>query len=262
MTKILVTGGSGALGREIVKRLAHTSYSVRIMSHSPKQNAPQASAALEWVQGNLETGQGLAEAVADVDIIVHAASDPMHSRQIDVNGTQLLLAKAREAGVSHVVYISIVGIDRIKYAYYTSKLEAEECIKQSGIPWSILRATQFHTLIDTALQGFTKLPLALFLTDLQFQALDPGEVADRLRELVIAGPSGRVPDLGGPEVLTGKQLLRIWLQQRGMHRLVIPLWIPGKAAYGFRHGYNTCPSDPQRGIITWSEWVQKKYKKQ
>ncbi len=262
MTKILVTGGSGALGREIVKRLTNMSYSVRIMSRSSEQHATQASAAIEWVQGNLETSQGLAEAVADVDIIVHAASDPMHSRQIDVNGTQLLLAKARETGVSHVVYISIVGIDRIKYAYYQSKLEAEERIKQSGIPWSILRATQFHTLIDRVLQAATKLPVALLPTDLQFQALDPGEAADRLCEIVAAGPSGRVPDLGGPEVLTGRQLLRIWLKQRGMHRLVIPLWLPGKAAYSFRHGSNTCSSEPRRGTITWSEWVQKQYKKQ
>jgi hypothetical protein len=105
------------------------------------------------------------------------------------------------------------------------------------------------------------LPLALFPTDWQFQTLDVGEAADRLCEIVTAGPSGRVPDLGGPEVLTGKQMLCIWLQQRGMHRLVAPLWLPGKTAYGFRHGYNTCPSEPQRGTITWSKWVQQQYQK-
>ncbi|GHO79429.1 nucleotide-diphosphate-sugar epimerase [Ktedonobacter sp. SOSP1-85] len=262
MTTILVTGGSGALGRELVGRLVNMSYNVRIMSRNPERHAPQASATLEWAQGNLETGRGLAQAVAGVDVIIHAASDPMHARQIDVHGTQLLLTKAREAGVSHFIYISIVGIDRIKYGYYQSKLEAEECIKQSGIPWSILRATQFHTLIDTVLQAATKLPLILLPTDLQFQVLDPGEAANRLCKIVAAGPSGRVPDLGGPEVLTGKQLLRVWLKQRGMHRLVIQLWLPGKAADGFRHGYNTCLSEPRRGTITWSQWVQKKYGKQ
>lgn len=261
MAKILITCGSGTLGREIVEHLANTNYSRRILSRNPAQHATRQTpvAAIEWVQGSLETGQGLAESVADVDIIIHTASDPMRSRQIDVNGTQLLLAKAREAGVSHVIYISIVGVDRFTFAYYKSKLEAEEYIKQSGIPWSILRATQFHTLIDSVLRASTKLPLALLPTDLQFQVLDPGEAADRLCKIVTEGPSGRVPDLGGPEVLTGKQLLRIWLEQRDMHHLVIPLWLPGKTAYGFRHGYNTCPSESQRGIITWGEWVQKKY---
>ena len=264
MTKILVTGGSGALGREIVKRLANFGYNVRVMSRRPARHDTQTTTAIAWVQGNLASGQGLAEAVADVDIIVHAASDPLRSRQIDVNGTRLLLTKARETGVvSHVVYISIVGIDRIPYGYYTSKLEAEERIKQSGIPWSILRATQFHTLLDIMLRATTKLPLVLFPADLPFQVLDPGEAADRLCEIVAAGPSGSVPDLGGPEVLTGRQLMRIWLKQRGLHRLVIPLWLPGKAAYGFRHGFNTCgSSEARRGTITWSEWVQKKYMKQ
>lgn len=263
MTKILVTGGSGALGREIVKCLANTGYSVRIMSRNPERHAEQTTTAIEWVQGNLASDQGLAEAVADVDIIVHAATDPLHSRQIDVNGTRLLLAKAHETGVvSHVVYISIVGIDRIEYGYYKSKLEAEELIKQSGIPWSILRATQFHTLLDIMLRATTKLPLVLLPTDLQFQALAPGETADRLCEIIAAGPSGSVPDLGGPEVLTSRQLMHIWLKQRGLYRLVIPLWLPGKAAYGFRHGFNTCfSSEAQRGTITWSEWVQKKYVK-
>src|SRR5436305_7789331 len=110
-------------------------------------------------------------------------------------------------------------------------------IRWSGLPFLAVRITHAH-IAAHRLQAATKLPLALFPTDLQFQVLDPGEAADRLCEIVAAGPSGRVPDLGGPEVLTGRQLLRIWLKQRGMHRLVIPLWLPGKAAYGFRHGFN------------------------
>lgn len=263
MKKVLVTGGSGTLGREIVKRLADMHYSVRCLSRSHRSSATAASGTIEWVQGNLETGQGLAEAVAGVDIIVHAASDPLHARQIDSNGTRLLLAQACAAGVSHIVYISIVGIDHIPYAYYQSKLEVEEQIKQNGIPWSILRATQFFSLLDGMLQAVTRLPLlALLPMDLQFQVLDQGEAADRLCEIVAAGPSGRVPDLGGPEVLTTRQLLETWLKWRGRQRLVIPLWLPGQVAASFRRGDNTCPLEPRRGTVTWSEWLQTQYQHQ
>ena len=216
------------------------------------------SAATEWAQADLETGQGIADALAGIDVIVHAASSPFkHTQQIDVEGTRLLLEQARVAGVAHVIYISIVGIDRIPYAYYRAKLAAEELVKNGGIPWSILRATQFHYLVDLFFQAATKVPLVTLLpTDLQCQSIAESEVASRLCEIVVAGPSGRLPDLGGPEVLTTGEMVRTWLMLRGMHRRVLPLHLPGKVAQGFRRGYNTCPDQPLRGHITWTEWLQ------
>ncbi len=219
------------------------------------------SAATEWAQADLETGQGITYAVAGIDVIVHAASSPFkHTRQIDVDGTRLLLEQARIAGVAHVIYISIVGIDRIPYAYYRAKLAAEELVKNSDIPWSILRATQFHYLVDLFFQAATKVPLMMLLpTDLQCQSIAESEVASRLCEIVVAGPRGRLPDLGGPEVLTVGEMVRTWLMLRGIHRRVLPLHLPGKVAQGFRRGYNTCPDQPVRGHITWTEWLQSKY---
>ena len=82
-----------------------------------------------------------------------------HTWQIDVDGTRRLLDAAREAHVSHIVYISIVGIDKVPYAVGKAKLAAEELIQQSGIPWSILRATQFYSILDGLLQFMTKPPL-------------------------------------------------------------------------------------------------------
>lgn len=259
MTKVLVTGGAGMLGREVVKQLTATGCSVRIMSR--KRQATNLLSAREWAQADLETGLGLADAVAGIDVIVHAASSPFkHTRQIDVDGTRFLLEQARVAGVAHVIYISIVGIDRIPYDYYRAKLAAEELVKKSGIPWSLLRATQFHYLVDLFLQAATKVPLVTLLpTDLQCQSIAESEVASRLCEIAVAGPCGRLADLGGPEVLTVGEMARTWLMLRGMHRRVLPLHVPGKVAQSFRHGDNTCPDQPVRGHTTWAEWVQSKY---
>jgi uncharacterized protein YbjT (DUF2867 family) len=262
MTNVLVTGGAGRLGSKAVKELAATGHRVRIMSRKP-QPADLLSAT-EWAQADLETGQGIADAVVGINVVVHAASSPFkHTRRIDIDGTRLLLEQARAAGVAHVIYISIVGIDRIPYAYYRAKLAAEELVQKSGISWSLLRATQFHYLVDLFFQAATKLPLAALLpTDLQCQSIAESEVASRLCELVAAGPRGRLADLGGPEVLTAGEMAHTWLKLRRLHRRVFPLHMPGTVAQGFRCGYNTCPDQPVHGRITWTEWVQSKYKVQ
>ena len=155
MTRVLVTGGAGGFGRALVPRLIGRGYTVRIMS---RRAAPAGSAA-EWAQADLESGVGLAAALAGVDVVVHAASSPaMHTHQVDVEGTRRLLRAAQAAGVAHLAYISIVGIDNSPFAYYRHKLAAEALVVESPLPW-ILRATQFHTLIDTFLRGFDRLPL-------------------------------------------------------------------------------------------------------
>jgi uncharacterized protein YbjT (DUF2867 family) len=259
MTKVLVTGGAGRLGSKVVKELTATGYRVRIMSR--KLQPPNVLSTTEWAQADLATGQGIVDAVTGIDVVVHAASSPFkHTRQIDINGTRLLLEQAQDAGVAHVIYISIVGIDRIPYSYYRAKLAAEELVQKSSIPWSLLRATQFHYLVDLFFQAATKLPLVTLLpTDLRCQSIAESEVASRLCEIVAAWPRGRLPDLGGPEVLTAGEMMYSWLKLRGMHRRVLPLHVPGKVAQGFRCGYNICPDQPVRGRITWTEWVQSKY---
>jgi uncharacterized protein YbjT (DUF2867 family) len=259
MANILVTGGNGGLGRQIVAQLLKKNHRVRVMSRKP---APANLApGLEWSQAELKTGLGLAGALQDIDVVVHAASSPIKSRQVDIEGTENLLEKARQAGVEQIVYISIVGIDRIPYSNYQNKLACEELIKTSGLAWSILRATQFHTLLDMAFKFLTKLPLlAVAPQGFKFQPIDPAEVAARLVELVENGPVGQAADLGGPRVLLIEDMLRSWLKWRGKKRWVVSLPLPGKLAKAFRAGYNTCPDQPQHGQITWDDWLQKKAK--
>ena len=180
MQHILVTGGAGRLGRLVVTQLSAAGYPVRGMSRraSPGDDWPGA----EWEQADLETGAGLAEAVQGIDVVVHAATGGnRHTWQIDVEGTRRLLEAAREARVSHVVFISIVGIDTVPYAVGKAKLACEDLIEHSGLPWSILRATQFHYGIDVLLHMLTRLPLvALVPTDLLLQPIAEEEVARRL----------------------------------------------------------------------------------
>ncbi len=146
MQNILVTGGAGRLGRPLVRYLSEIGYRVRRMSRrsSPGVDWPGA----EWKQADLATGAGLEEAVQGMDVVVHTAGNG--TRQVEVEGTRRLLDAARRADVSHVVYISIVCIDKVPYAYGKARLTCEDLIEHSGIPWSILRATQFHILHHTS----------------------------------------------------------------------------------------------------------------
>lgn len=258
MNRILVTGGNGTLGRVVVSKLGQQpTYTVRVMSRRPKPGAAQST--LEWAQADLETGEGLEAAVAGVQTVIHAATNPLwHTRQVDLDGTRRLAEVARKAGVSHLIYISIVGVDRIPYSYYQTKFAAEELIANGEIPWTILRATQFDGLLDLALRALFKLPVGLWFADIPWQPIAVDVVADTLIQSVAAGPAGRLPGIGGPEVLSGSEILHTWLEVRGMRRVVLPLHLPGKAAEGFRNGYHTCP-DNRLGKITWHEWVENKY---
>lgn len=258
MARILVTGGRGALGRVLVGKLRNDrAYTVRVMSR--REKPADLPSNVEWARADLETGAGLCEAATGVETIIHAASDPLkHTRQVDVEGTRRLLDHARAAGVAHLIYISIAGVDHIPFGYYQHKLAAEDAIVNGGVPWSILRATQFHYLLDLALQAATRLPIALWPMDVAWQPVAMDQVSDVLCQCAMSGPVGRLPDLGGPQVLSGREIVQTWLQVRGMRRMILPLRLPGKAAAGFRHGYHLCPQN-QSGGLTWRQWLEHKY---
>jgi len=257
MATVLVTGGTGVLGRELAPRLAAAGHTVRIMSRGARPAG--ADPALEWAQADLETGQGLDQAAAGAEVIVHAASSPRRRTwQADVEGTRRLLAAAAGAGTGHFFYISIVGIDRVPFGYYKAKLAAEKLIEEAGVPWSVLRATQFHTLIDMFLHMLVRLPVAVLPRDFQFQPIDAGEVAERMVQHLAGGPSGRLPDMGGPQVRSFGDLARAWLKARGRRALVLPLPLIGQTAAGFRDGYN-CTPEHAEGRITWEEWLSQRY---
>lgn len=274
MTRVLITGGTGELGRNLIDPLLSAGYTVRVMSRRSQAASRWPDA--KWAQADLATGEGLREAVADVDTIVHAATNAgvtydnvtmsafvrkallRHDDSVDVQGTRRLLEQARAASVRHCIYVSIVGIEHIPFAYYRHKLAAEALVRASGIPWSIARATQFYSLIDTLIGMSAKGPVVALAADFRIQPNDPGEFANQLCALVAQGHAGRLPDFGGPQVFTLGAMGHAWLDVRGLKKRVVRVPLPGKTARGLRQGALTCP-DGLRGTITWQEWLERTY---
>lgn len=252
---VLVTGGTGTLGRHVVMQLRQRGHRARILSRVPRGH-------VDAVQGDLTSGAGLVKAVAGMDAIIHAASatrEPLRGRATDVLGTRRLLAMARDAGVQHVVYVSIVGIDDVAYPYYRTKLAAEAVVRENLIPWSILRATQFHTLIEVFIDGMSKLPrLATVPFKWQFQPVDTKEVAARLVEVVTREPAGMLPDFGGPEVRDFKSLAAAWLPIRKPNKRLVDLWLPFKFSRQLESGRLLCP-DHRDGTVTFEQYLARRY---
>jgi uncharacterized protein YbjT (DUF2867 family) len=258
--RILVTGGAGGLGSEVVRRLAASGHVARVMSRrpAPADLAPN----VEWVQADVEQGTGVPEAVQGVEVIVNAMSDGARALQVDIEGTRRLLEAARSAGVGHVLHVSIVGIEHIPNPYYEAKVAAEQVVMESGVPWSIWRATQFHTLLDGFLAPLRESETAPILqsapADALYQLLDTAEAADALLRHVDSAPAGRLPDVGGPEVLRLDRIAAMWLEAQGIDRkLAFKPSDPGRAA-ALRQGLGTAPANPY-GSITWADYLETRY---
>ena len=254
-SRILVTGGTGTLGRHVVPQLRDAGRAVRVLS----RNAHEAADGIEYVTGDLLKNEGIQAAVDGAGIIVHCAG----GRKGDDEATRNLAAAASRAGARHLVYISVVGADRIPvvsgadramFGYFGFKLAAERVITGSGVPWTTLRATQFHDLSLTVAEQLAKLPAIPVPAGVRFQPVDTGEVAARLVELALGAPAGLVPDMAGPRVHTMAGLLREYLRARGKRRLLVPVRLPGQAARAVRAGANLAP-DRAVGRRTWEDFL-------
>lgn len=233
----LVTGGTGRLGALVVGRLRQAGHEVRVVS---RRTGPRLFT-VDW-----KTGAGLTAALDGVDVVVHCASAP---GSVDMD--RRLVKAAADAHVSHLLYISIVGVDRNPLRYYRTKLTAERIVEQSGVPYTILRATQFHDLIRMLLATLARIPL-MPVPDLSFQPVDVSEVADRFADLAMAEPAGRVADMGGPQVLRLTDMARAYLEATGRRRPIVPFRLPGKVFGAFRAGYHRAP-DHADGRITFAD---------
>jgi len=260
--RILVTGGTGQLGRSLVAIARGEGIDVRILSRRPRPvDGPGPHTAsggdLEWTQADLATGEGLDGAVRGVGVIVHAATDPTNARTIDVPGTRRLVDAARAAGVEHLVYVSIVGVDRIPLDYYRAKLATEQIVGGGDVPFSIQRITQFHGFIDFLLGRLPRVPLILPVpAGFKVQSIATEDAARALVALATGPPRGRAADLGGPEALRLSDAARSWARARGLRKVVVPVPVPGATARALRRGYNTVPERLGAGE-TWSEWLER-----
>ncbi|WP_263729752.1 SDR family oxidoreductase [Cellulomonas sp. SG140] len=240
MTTTLVTGATGTLGTPTVLRLRAAGHDVRALS---RRTGPGLTT------GDLVTGAGLDRALAGVDTVVHLATAPRGKG--DVEAARTLLRAAADAHVRHLVLISIVGIDGIPLAYYRDKVVIERLVRESGVPFTVLRATQFHGFVEALFTAQRALPVVV-APAFTVQPIAVEEVADRLVELASDGPAGRVPDIGGPEQRTVPELARLWRGAAGGRRPVLPFVLPGKTFAGYRSGAGLVPGTPY-GRVTFAE---------
>lgn len=241
--RVAVAGGTGLVGRQVVTLLEQAGHQAVPLARS---------------RGiDLTTGTGLDTALAGAEVIVDVSNVTTLSKKRSVRffteATSRLLEAGTRAGVRHHVALSIVGIDRVGLGYYAGKLRQEELIRAANLPWTVLRATQFHEFAE---QLLARSPGPLVLVPrMRVQPVAAREVAARLVELALGPAAGMAPELAGPEVheLTG--LVRQVIRARGGRRLVIGLRLPGAGAAA-NGGLLPSGSDYTRGSQTFEEWLR------
>jgi len=233
------------LGRQVVRELGARGLAVRVLTRSAPAVLP---AGAEHRAIDLETGAGLSEALAGVDAVVDASNRAGSGRTaapVIVTGTQRLLTAAARAGVGHHVAVSIVGIDAVPFSYYRIKLAQEDVVERGAVPWSIVRATQFHELLD---RGFGLTARAGFVPGLRFPVapLDPRFLAGVLADALLRGPGGRLAPVAGPEVAPLDELARAWARIRGRRSVALPLPLPRRTRKALAAGALV----PKHGAVT------------
>ncbi|MDV3128949.1 NAD(P)H-binding protein [Mycobacterium sp. 21AC1] len=244
--RVLVTGATGTLGHHVVPEATEAGHEVRALSRRERIGYT----GVHWQRGDLVKNDGLDAALDGIDVVVHCATQATGRK--DIAAAENLIAAARRAGVGHLIYMSIVGIDDIPLPYYKTKLAVERALAASGIGHTVLRATQFHELIESIFAAQRFSPVLWALRDVRFQPIDVRDVARRLVELVDAAPTGRVPDIGGPAVFEHAELGRMYLAARNSRRRVVKFTIPGRIGAGYRSGANLTPENAV-GTLTFQE---------
>ena len=259
MSTVLVTGGTGGLGSQVVTRLLQRHHNVRIMSSRPSSQEAQGVR----VYGDMASRTGLHEATASVDSIIHCATSLKDTQGVDVEGTRALVTEAKESGSPHLVYISIVGCDQGDFFYYQKKSEVEQIVQQSGLPWSILRATQFHSFIQFIIQSLlaqseteVKVPAGM-----RVQSIESGEVGNRRVAIAELGPLNHRAEVGGPQVLTIEEMTHAYLQSRG--RMVVVRAEPFSGPlFSALNSNSILTPNHATGLMTWKEFLERSCQRQ
>jgi uncharacterized protein YbjT (DUF2867 family) len=249
---ILVTGGTGTLGGHVVPLLREAGHDVRILCRTPRE----AKDGIEYFAVDLLKGEGVDRAVAGVDTVLHLAG----GTKGDDTVTQNLVQAAKRAGVKHLVYISVIGVDTMPLGWFKTQMVAEKTIVDSGIPFSVLRAAQFHDLCLMMAEKMAKMPVVPVPGGLRFQPVDSREVAARLVGMTLGQPTGRVDELAGPSVYGLGDLVRSYLEARGKRRPLMPMRMPGKAGKAYRAGDNLALQGNEIGKRTWEEFLTERVK--
>jgi len=234
---VLITGATGTLGHRVVGEATEAGHKVRALSRKPRVGYT----GVHWAQGDLLSGDGIDAALDGIDTVIHCATQGTRK---DVVSAGNLIAAARRAGTANIIYVSIVGINRIPLPYYKAKLRVEEALSASGLGHTIIRVTQFHDLIETifSIQRFS--PALIAIKDVRFQPIDTRDVAAHLVSLIDEGAAGRVDDIGGPAVFDHDERGRMYRISRNSRRRVLSLPVPGGIVAALKSGANLVPANP------------------
>lgn len=258
MNPVLITGGRGHLGNLIVQSFSNKGQPVRVLT---RQHVSSTESALQYHYGDLAKNIGLEDAVKGIDTIIHCASNPADFEHTDIQGTKNLLNALDKHCVKHFFYISIVGVNQSNYPYYQAKLKAEQIIAASGIPYSIIRATQFHSfvinlirscVIDTSLQD----NIITMPSSLRFQPIDTMEVADLAVTLSLLSPCGLYPDVGGPEIRSFDSMAESFIKKTGTGKKLQAIHTNNERHNLFRSGINLC-ADNKFGKTTFEDYLER-----
>lgn len=242
--KIAIAGGTGTVGRYTVE-------AVRAAGHEP--------VALSRGGGvDLITGAGLDAALEGVEAVIDTANVSTMkadaATEFFTTATGNLIAAAERAGAGHVVLLSIVGIDRMPYDYYAGKLAQEQVVEASRVPWTILRATQFHEFAEQVHAQAKVGPLRV-APRARVQPVAAREVGEHLAAIAAGAPQGRARDLGGPREEGLDDMVRAYARHEGHGGWIPSISLPGAQMKGMRAGYALPGDDAVRGRQTFAEWL-------
>ena len=243
MNDIAIIGGTGTVGRHIVTTLQARRRTVRALSrHS------------ELYPIDLSSGAGLESALTGCETVVHAANSTRHADPVLVTGSRRLAESARRAGVGHFVTVSIVGIDDLPIAYYRAKLAQEAVTRESEIPFSIVRSTQFHELVQGALATMARLKISP-RSAAPLQSVASSEAAAAVADVATAAPTGAITTVAGPAIEPLSAFAREYNRVRPGRRVPIALPLVGAAGRALKRGALTCADPDQRGTIGFGTWL-------
>ncbi len=247
---VLVTGGTGTLGRHVVAELTGSQVPARVLTRRCTDEAQ--------VEGDLATGAGLASAVADVQAVIHCASNPAHAETVDVEGTRRLCdVLAQENPQARLVHVSIVGCWDNPLGYYQAKADAEAVVTGSGRPHVVARATQFHDFVEALCRRGHLGPVGLGLRGLRFAPCDVDWLATRLVDLALEdSPPPHLVEFAGPQTHSARDLAVLTAHVMGRKTPRI-LTIPplGGIMKAFAAGSNLPGPDAVRGGRTYADWL-------
>lgn len=261
MNKIVITGGSGVLGSALAKKLQEQNLDFLTVSRSRSKTNHYSQTTkvldLPWQYADLRTSEGLDEALTGRDTVFHLASIPKQTNNDhpEIKLMQNLLKASKNKGVRHLIYISIVGVDKIPLPYYRAKLEAEQILARSGVPYTILRATQFHPFLDAIMGLLLKWPVGLAPKKFKVQPISIEAVVQELIHIGEMEPQHKVLNIGGPEVLNFGEVAKLWQEYHDTSKPVINIPIIGKLMKTVANGGLLC-DEKSFDSITWETYLQ------